>query len=89
MAGDILSIENDDLSGEPLIQAVMRDGRRVAPSPTLAEIRARAAADLARLPEPLRRLESDGAYPVRMADALTQLATDVDIRLAPHERVPP
>jgi nicotinate phosphoribosyltransferase len=89
MAGDILSIENDDQSGEPLIRAVMRGGRRVAPSPTLAEIRARAAADLARLPEPLRRLKSDGAYPVRMADALTQLATDVDSRLAPHERVPP
>ena len=45
----------------PLIQPVMRDGRRLALSPTLAEIRARAAADLARLPEPLRRLEADGA----------------------------
>jgi nicotinate phosphoribosyltransferase len=89
MVGDILSIENDEQSGEPLIRAVMCDGRRVAPSPTLAEIRGRAAADLARLPEPLRRLKSDGAYPVRMADALTQLATDVDSRLAPHERVPP
>ena len=62
MAGDILSIENDEQSGEPLIQPVMRDGRRVAPSPTLAEIRARAAADLARLPEPLRRLEPDGVF---------------------------
>jgi nicotinate phosphoribosyltransferase len=89
MAGDILSIESDEQSGEPLIQPVMRDGRRVAPSPTLAEVRAHAAADLARLPELLRRLELDGAYPVRMADALTRLATDVDIRLAPHERVPP
>jgi nicotinate phosphoribosyltransferase len=89
MAGDILSIESDEQSGEPLIQPVMRDGCRLAPSPTLAEIRARAAADLARLPEPLRRLEADGAYPVRMADALTHLATDVDSRLAPHERVPP
>ena len=28
MAGDILSIENDEQSGEPLIQPVMRDGRR-------------------------------------------------------------
>jgi nicotinate phosphoribosyltransferase len=89
MAGDILSTESDEQSGEPLIQPVMRGGRRVTPSPTLAEIRARAATDLARLPEPLRRLASDGAYPVRMADALTRLATDVDSRLAPHERVPP
>jgi nicotinate phosphoribosyltransferase len=85
MGGDMLSIESDEQIGEPLIQPVMRDGRRVAPSPALAEIRVHAAADLVRLPEPLRRLESDCAYPVQMADALTRLATDVDSRLAPLE----
>ena len=41
MAGDILSLEDDGQIGEPLLQVVMRDGRRIAPSPTLAEIRAR------------------------------------------------
>ena len=44
-------VESDDQPGEPLLQSVMRNGRRVAPSPTLAESRARAARDLERLPE--------------------------------------
>jgi nicotinate phosphoribosyltransferase len=87
MAGDVLSIESDTQAGEPLIQLVMRDGRRVAPSPTLAESRARAARDLERLPERLRRLEPGAPYPVQVADALVQLANELDSRLAPHEKV--
>ena len=85
MVGDILSIESDDQSGEPLIQLVMRDGRRVALSPTLAEIRTRAARNLARLPEPLRRLDPQASYPVQVADALARLASEVDSRLAQRE----
>jgi nicotinate phosphoribosyltransferase len=90
MAGDTVSVENDEgQGGEPLMQVVMRGGRRIAPSPSLADVRGRAAADLARLPEPLRGLQPDAAYPVRMADILQQLATEVDSRLAPHEEVVP
>ena len=88
MAGDILSIESDHHSGEPLIQPVMRAGRRIGPPPTLAEIRARATRDLARLPERLRLLWPQGSYPVEVAGALVQLAADVDSRLAPHDKVP-
>ncbi|MGA7488339.1 MAG: nicotinate phosphoribosyltransferase [Xanthobacteraceae bacterium] len=87
MAGDILSIEDDDQPGEPLIQLVMRDGRRVGPAPTLTEIRTRAASELARLPEKLLRLEPQGSYPVQVADALMRLTTEVDRRLTPHEGV--
>ena len=82
MASDVLSIESDDQAGEPLIQLVMRGGRRVAPPPSFAEIRARSAHELKRLPEPLRRLEPGTQYPVVVADALVQLAEDVDGRLA-------
>jgi len=85
MIGDVLSLESDDQSGEPLIQLVMRGGRRVSPSPTLAEIRVRAARNLARLPEPLRRLDPRGSYPVQIADALVRLASETDVRLAQHE----
>ena len=88
MAGDILSIESDHHSGEPLIQPVMRAGRRIGPPPTLAEIRARATRDLARLPERLRLLRPQGSYPVEVAGALVRLAADVDSRLAPHDKVP-
>lgn len=87
MAGDVISIESDYQDGEPLIQLVMQGGRRVAPAPTLEESRARAARDLARLPEPLRRLEPQGSYPVQVADTLARLASEVDSRLTPHETV--
>ena len=89
MAGDVMSIENDDHPGEPLIQLVMQNGRRVAPRPSLAEIRTRAARELERLPEPLRRLDPDAKYPVAVADALARLADEVDSRLALHARAHP
>ena len=82
MAGDILSLENDDQAGEPLIELVMQSGKRLKPAPTLAEIRARAARDLERLPEPLRRLEPGASYPVEVSEALRRLAAEVDGRVA-------
>ena len=60
----------------------MKDGRRIGPRPTLAEIRARAAHDLERLPESLRALEPQTAYPVEVAEPLVRLAAEVDERLA-------
>jgi nicotinate phosphoribosyltransferase len=78
MRGDILSLENDTQPGEPLVVPVMRAGKRLAPSPTLVQIRERAARDLARLPEPLARLEAGAEYPVMVADALSALAAQMD-----------
>jgi nicotinate phosphoribosyltransferase len=86
MCGDVISTESDRQDGEPLLQLVMHGGRRVAPGPTLPEIRARASRDLERLPEPLRCLEPDASYPVEVADALVKLAEEVDRRLADRER---
>jgi nicotinate phosphoribosyltransferase len=86
MTGDVISLEGDEQDGEQLIQMVMRGGRRIAPSPALCEIRERAARDIGRLPEPLRRLESDAAYQVQIAQALVTLAAEVDRRLARQER---
>jgi len=87
MVGDILSTENDSQPGEPQIKLVMQNGRRVAPSPSLAEIRARATRDLARLPDALRRLEPGATYEVKVADALKKLATEVDRRLTQKVKV--
>jgi nicotinate phosphoribosyltransferase len=80
MRGDILSIENDKQPGEPLVVPVMRAGKRIAPAPTLAQIREHAARDLARLPAPLARLEPGADYPVIVADALTALAAQADAK---------
>jgi nicotinate phosphoribosyltransferase len=87
MIGDMLSLDGESQPGEPLIKLVMQKGRRVAPSPSLAAIRTLAASELARLPEPLRRLVPGASYPVAVSDALVMLAQDVDRRLAGHERM--
>ena len=77
MAGDVVTLETDPQPGEPLLQPVMREGRRLAPPPTLADVRRQAAENLARLPEPLRCLE-EFAYRVDISPALHQLAVEVD-----------
>ena len=84
MAGDVLSTEDDDEEGEPLIRPVMAGGRRLAPAPGMEAVRRHAAAELARLPKPLRRLE-DSDYPVRVADPLRRLAEETDRWLHEHE----
>jgi nicotinate phosphoribosyltransferase len=82
MAGDVLTLEDDrelHSSGlEPLIEPVMRGGRRIGDLPGLAQARERAAAQLQRLPEPLRALRLDTPYPVTVSDVLRALARQVD-----------
>lgn len=80
MARDVVTLESDAQAGEPLLVPVMRGGRRLAQAPSLPDIRRHAAANLARLPEPLRRLEAF-EYPVEIAPPLRELAAAVD-RLA-------
>jgi nicotinate phosphoribosyltransferase len=82
MVGDVLSIEDDIQSGEALLMPVMAIGRRLSPKPSLDAIRDHVRHALARLPEPLRRLETSPAYPIEVADALRKLAEETDRRLA-------
>jgi nicotinate phosphoribosyltransferase len=85
MAGDVLSVEDDQQPGEKLLQLVMRGGRRLNPSPALSEIRAHARRELERLPEPLRQLAPLASYPVEVSDRLLKLAAEVDRRLGLRE----
>jgi nicotinate phosphoribosyltransferase len=80
MSGDILSLETDSQAGDPLVAPVIRAGKRLAPAPTLAQIRERTARELARLPEPLMRLEKSDQYPVQISDKLKALAAQMDAR---------
>jgi nicotinate phosphoribosyltransferase len=77
MRGDILSLENDSQDGETLIAPVMRGGKRVAPVTTLTQVREHAARELAKLPEPLRKLETGVEYPVQISKALSTLAAQM------------
>jgi nicotinate phosphoribosyltransferase len=83
MTGDVLSLQNDQQAGEPLLIPVVRHGRRLAPLPTLTEIRQKAAHSLAQLPEPLRHpSEGTTTFPVTVAPGLIALAEEVDRRCA-------
>jgi nicotinate phosphoribosyltransferase len=80
MVYDVLTLADDPQDGTALIQPVMREGRRLAPAPPLADVRARVADELARLPEHLRRLEDVPPYQVRVSQALRDLAKACDER---------
>ncbi|APW61004.1 nicotinate phosphoribosyltransferase [Paludisphaera borealis] len=56
--------------GEALLVPVLRQGRLVDPPPSLEAIRERCKAQITALPEALRKLDSDVAYPVAYSDAL-------------------
>ena len=92
MAGDRLSLampSHDDAvpgqNGEPLVRLVMQNGRRVGPAQSLDDIRRHTARELQRLPKPLQRLEEGVPYGVEVADALRQLADEVDRHILAHQ----
>ncbi|MBN8441357.1 MAG: nicotinate phosphoribosyltransferase [Thauera sp.] len=65
----------------PLLQPVMRGGKRLAPPEPLADLRAHAAAELARLPDALRTFDPAPPaepYPVRISVRLRALAHELD-----------
>lgn len=80
MASDLVTLADDPQDGEALLQPVMRAGRRLATPCPCDDIRAKASAGLARLPEPLRELQDGATYPVRISQALQDLAKSVDER---------
>ncbi len=76
---DVVALEGDPQAGTPLLVPVMRSGRRVAVAESLAIARARAAAEMARLPPQLRLLEpARTPYRVEIAPGLRALAEELD-----------
>lgn len=80
--GDTLTLEGESAEGEPLIQRMMRDGKRVQPQPTLMQLRTDAARRMVHLPVALRSLKSAPAYPVVIAPAVKALAAKADMLIS-------
>jgi nicotinate phosphoribosyltransferase len=69
--GDVIARAGEDLPGRPLLQPVMRNGRRLAAEEPIAVIRDRTRAELAVLPAAMRGLApACPAYPVEVSPAL-------------------
>jgi len=63
--------------GEPLLQPLMRDGRRLSPRRTAASIRESAMDSLSRLPEQYHALRGAPEYPIEKSMALLQLLEEI------------
>ena len=76
---DVVALEGDPQQGTPLLVPIMRAGRRVVQAESLVSARARAAAEMVRLPPHLRLLEpSPTPYRVDIAPGLRALAEELD-----------
>jgi nicotinate phosphoribosyltransferase len=79
MARDEIALDDETRAGgTPLLQCVMRGGRRVAADEPLDTIRARVAAGLASLPDSLRSLDRAADYDVAIAPSVRQLAAQCE-----------
>jgi nicotinate phosphoribosyltransferase len=80
-AGDSVRLADEQGVGTPLLECVMRGGRRVEPSPALARVRAHCHAQLEALPADLKRIDPPWSrYPVSISPAVRLLADQVDAR---------
>ena len=79
LSGDSIALTTEIRPGEPLLQEIMRHGRRVARLPALTEIRDFCRQRVAELPAALRALSAeDGLYSVSVSDRVRALADTLD-----------
>jgi len=76
-SGDVIGLVDEPLAGKPLLEPVLREGRRVCDQPSLDAIRDRAAAELALLPEAVRALRDPATVPPTNSPALDALRTEL------------
>lgn len=82
MTGDILTVEDDIRSGKPLLQLVMKGGKRLVPLPSLVDTREFARLEIEKLPSALRQLGKNLTYHVEISSVLRNLTEEVDKRTA-------
>jgi nicotinate phosphoribosyltransferase len=80
---DVIGRAGEVLPGRPLLEPVMRHGRRLSASPALADIRAYAQGEIAKLPEAVRGLApAEPPYPVTTSSELERYIAEVRGALA-------
>lgn len=81
-AGDVIGLATERApdGAAPLLECVMAGGKRAAPAPPVPEVRARSLAQIAQLPERVRRLDDPASYPVTLSGALVAAGRAVAAR---------
>ncbi|HSR67730.1 MAG TPA: nicotinate phosphoribosyltransferase [Acidobacteriota bacterium] len=89
---DVLALQEESSPGRPLLQPVMKSGRRLdSASPTLRDCRLRARGEIERLPARLRSLDALAEpYEVRVSDALKEArdALQQELEQKQHRHLP-
>ena len=88
---DLLTLHDEPFhSGEAelLLRTVMEGGRLLAPHPPLTAVRDYCRAQIAALPEEVRRLRDAAVYPVRYSDRLVSLQRSLEAQLEATEVAP-
>ncbi len=75
---DALVESSEDCEGKALLETVMQDGKRLAPSPDLNAVREHAARELASLPHNMHDPFTSSDYPVAVSRTLEELAASID-----------
>ena len=82
---DVVALESEPAPGgsRALLQPWMLEGELIAPTPGLVEIRGRALANLAALPDHVKELTISQPYDVRFSAGISQLRAEIE---AEHQR---
>jgi nicotinate phosphoribosyltransferase len=78
IAADVVALESEPPVGTPLLQSVMRGGRRVRPAEPLGVVAARAAVNLRSLPASAARLVNPEPVVPQISGAIRDLAATAD-----------
>ncbi len=78
LAGDVLTLEDDDTPGRPLIEPVMRQGEALPGRPDLEAVREHTREELGRLPAPMHALEGGPAVVAEVSPALKSLVAEME-----------
>lgn len=78
---DMIALDSEESEGKPLLEPVMRSGKRVRPAASIEILRKHAAGQLANLPDFLKRIQNPSSYPVKLSSSLQQLIQTLDSQL--------
>ena len=82
---DMIALSDEKQSGEPLMVKVMEKGELVYDFPSLSEIRATAAENVARLPEKYQKVTGAPEYPVELSQDLKKLIRKLKAKILKTE----
>jgi nicotinate phosphoribosyltransferase len=74
---DMIALRDEKVDGKPLLEAVMKDGRRQQPTESLETLRERFQADFAALNGGVKAIENPAQYPVAVSPGLEALQKSV------------